>query len=114
MIYIFWTCANKEEAQEIIRSLLDQRLIACASFHEVQSLYRWEGKIEEATEIKVFLKTQPLHFSRIEQYIQTHSSYAVSEIAQVEATHVHAPYLAWVQLETSSTCLQSFDFPGAE
>ncbi len=101
MIYIFWTCANKEEAQEIIRSLLGEKLIACASFHEVQSLYRWEGKIEESTEIKVLLKTQPLHFPRIEQYIQAHASYSVSEIAQVEVSHVHAPYLAWVHQETS-------------
>ncbi len=31
MIYIIWTCANKTEAKQIIRGLLDKRLIACAS-----------------------------------------------------------------------------------
>ena len=57
IVYIFWTCRDKEEAKKIIHGLLHQQLIACASiFPEVESIYRWEGRIEESREVKVILR----------------------------------------------------------
>ncbi|MDP1608743.1 MAG: divalent-cation tolerance protein CutA [Chlamydiales bacterium] len=68
-IYIFWTCRDKQEAKKILHGLLGQQLIACASiFPEVESIYRWEGKIEESRETKVILKTQPKHFDTVQSY----------------------------------------------
>ena len=73
LIYIFWTCRDKQEVKRIVHGLLDQRLIACASiFPEVESIYRWEGKIEESQEVKVILKTAALHFNAVQSYIQEH------------------------------------------
>ncbi|MDE3056062.1 MAG: divalent cation tolerance protein CutA [Verrucomicrobiota bacterium] len=44
MVYIFWTCRNREEAISIIRLLLVKRLIACTSlFPKITSLYLWEA-----------------------------------------------------------------------
>ena len=102
MIYIFFTCINPAEAKRIIHQLLDRRLIACASIiPEVQSIYRWEGKIEESKESKVILKTVSKHFDAIEQLIKKLSSYDVTEIIQVEISKVNAPYLCWVHQECS-------------
>jgi periplasmic divalent cation tolerance protein len=101
IIYIFWTCRDKPEAKKIIHALLDQRLIACASiFPEVESIYRWEGKIEESLEVKVILKTSANHFNSIQTYIQKHCSYEVPEILQVEITRGNPHYLSWVAQET--------------
>jgi periplasmic divalent cation tolerance protein len=102
MIYIFWTCRNKQEAKEIIHKLLEKRLIACASiFPEVESIYRWEGKIEESCEVKIVLKTTRTHFDAIQSYIQAHCSYEVPEILQVDVTQGNASYLSWVAKETA-------------
>jgi periplasmic divalent cation tolerance protein len=101
MIYIFWTCRDAAEAKTIIHKLLEKHLIACASiFPEVESIYRWEGKIEEAKEAKVLLKTLAHHFEQICATIQSSSSYQVSEIAQIDAAKVNTPYLSWVTQET--------------
>jgi periplasmic divalent cation tolerance protein len=101
MIYIFWSCPNKEEAKKIILGLLDKRLIACASiFPEVESIYRWEGKIEQGKEIKVLLKTQAKCFKTICSYIIDHGSYKVPEILQVDILQGNPAYLAWVTEET--------------
>jgi periplasmic divalent cation tolerance protein len=63
IVYLFWTCRDKTEAKKIIYNLLEKHLIACASIlPEVESIYRWEGKIEESREVKVILKTVPHHF----------------------------------------------------
>jgi periplasmic divalent cation tolerance protein len=101
MIYIFWTCQSREEAKKIVRLLLDQRLIACASLlPEVESLYRWKGKVEEGREVKVILKTQAKYFEPICAVIGQHGSYEVPEIAQVEVGMCNPRYLAWVMDET--------------
>lgn len=101
MIYIFWACRDAAEAKRIIRSLLEKRLIACASILPIESLYRWEGKVEESLEVKVLLKTQPYHFSAIQTHIETNCSYEVPEIVQVEISKVNPRYLNWVIEETS-------------
>ena len=96
-IYIFWTCRNKPEAKKIIHALLEQRLIACASiFPEIESIYRWEGKIEEGQEIKVILKTTKHHFSTIQSFILNHCSYEVPEILQVNIANGNPRYLSWI------------------
>ncbi len=102
MIYIFWTCGNREEAKKIIHLLLEKRLIACASIvPEVESIYRWEGKIEEAKEVKVILKTQAKWFEPICALILKHGSYEVPEISQVDVAAGNPRYLSWVVDETS-------------
>ena len=102
MIYVFWTCRDKQEAKKIIHGLLDKRLIACASiFPEIESIYRWEGKVEESSEIKVILKTLPKHFDAVQGYIQKHCSYEVPEILQVDVTQGNPHYLSWIVQETA-------------
>jgi len=81
--------------------LLDQHLIACASIlPEVESIYRWEGKIEEGKEVKVMLKTQVKWFDSIVALIRQHGSYEVPEISQVDVVKCNPQYLAWVMEET--------------
>jgi periplasmic divalent cation tolerance protein len=102
LIYVFWTCRDKQEAKRIIHGLLDQRFIACASiFPEIESIYRWEGKIEESQEVKVILKTTSKHFDAVQSYIQKHCSYKVPEILQADIVRGNPSYLSWVIRETS-------------
>lgn len=96
-IYIFWTCRNKTEAKKIIHALLDLRLIACASiFPEIESIYRWQGVIEEGREVKVIIKTQERHFKSICEYIQKNCTYEVPEILQVDIAQGNPQYLSWL------------------
>jgi periplasmic divalent cation tolerance protein len=97
MAYIFWSCKEKAEAKRIIQSLLEQRLIACASiFPEVESIYRWEGNVEETKEIKVILKTATSHFNSICDHIKENCSYEVPEIVQMNVNCSYYPYFSWL------------------
>ena len=89
-------------SKKIIHGLLDQRLIACASiFPEVESIYRWDEKIEESQEIKIILKTSVNHFEPVQSYIQSHCSYEVPEILQVDIVQGNPRYMSWVVQETA-------------
>ncbi|MBT3534431.1 MAG: divalent-cation tolerance protein CutA [Rhodospirillaceae bacterium] len=57
-ILLYMTCANVEEAKTIARTLVEERLIACANIlGPMTSVYRWEGEVAEDEEIAVLLKT---------------------------------------------------------
>ncbi|OGN63894.1 MAG: hypothetical protein A3E80_03065 [Chlamydiae bacterium RIFCSPHIGHO2_12_FULL_49_9] len=78
------------------QNLLEQRLIACGSlFPEIESMYRWKGKIEEGKEIKAVLKTQGCRFEAICMYIVENGSYEIPEIAQVDVVKGNPLYLSW-------------------
>lgn len=101
MIYIFWTCRDAEEAKRVARVLLEKRLIACASILPLaESLFRWEGKIEEACEAKVLLKTRKGLFEEVSEVIRKLSSYETPEIVEVEAGRANPAYLDWLRKET--------------
>lgn len=103
MIYIFWTCAESQEAETVVKGLLEQKLIACASIlPPVISLFRWQGNIEKAEESKVILKTRAELFNDVASYIKAHCSYDVPEIASVGAEKVFEPYLHWMVQETTN------------
>ena len=102
VIYIFWTCRNQSEAKKILHALLNQKLIACASlFPKVESIYRWNGNIEESLEVKIILKSVNSHFNAIESYIRDHCSYQVPEVVQVDVRQGNPGYLSWVVEETT-------------
>lgn len=102
MIYIFWTCRDNIEAKKIIYGLLERRLVACASIlPKVESIYRWEGKIEEGQEVKVILKTTRGQYDAVQKHIQSHCSYEVPEIIQIAVAECNPNYLSWIVQETS-------------
>ena len=103
LIYVFWTCRDVQEAKKMVHELLDQRLIACASILPlVESIFRWEGKIEQNQETKVILKTVVEHFDSIQSYICKHCSYQVPEIMQIDIAQGNSSYISWIIQETSS------------
>ena len=102
MIYIFWTAADFQEAEAIARGLVEEKLVACGTLlPKVQSIYRWQGKVERSEEVKVLFKTRSSLFERVTSYICKHTSYTVPEIAAVEVQKVFPPYLAWLMEQTT-------------
>ena len=97
MIYIFWSASNSCEAKRFIHALLEKKLIACASIFPVESVYTWKGKVEESSEIKVILKSFPKFFDQINEYIEKHSSYDVSELVEIQPERVSKKYLNWIE-----------------
>lgn len=92
---------DKDSANTLARRLLDQRLAACVNIMPpVQSIYRWNGVIEDASEIPVYIKTLQDRYSELESAIKGMHPYQVPEIIAVPVTGVSAAYLEWLVQET--------------
>jgi len=91
-----------ECAQLIARTLVESRLAACVNLlPAVQSIYRWQGQIEEATEITLLIKTTSQHYDSLQQAIVKLHPYDVPEIITTSIVAGYAPYLHWIATETA-------------
>ena len=91
-----------ECAQLVARTLIESRLAACVNLlPAVQSIYRWQGKIEEATEITLLIKTTSQHYDSLQQVIVKLHPYDVPEIIAIPIVAGYAPYLKWIATETA-------------
>jgi periplasmic divalent cation tolerance protein len=95
---ILSTFADEASAASAIRSLLDERLIACGSIVPgVRSIYRWKGNVEESDEVQVILKTSAEAASRCIARLAALHPYEVPEIVEVEPSSVAIPYASWIR-----------------
>jgi len=102
-LFIYITCANKDEATKIAHSLVEQRLVACANImagHE--AVYQWQGKVETGQEVAVVMKTRSDLFEKVKNAILKLHSYETPCIVALPIETGHAPFLQWIQDETVS------------
>lgn len=87
---------SEAAARTIARAAVEERLAACAQVSPVSSIYRWEGKVEEAREWLCQLKTTPEQIETLTARIRALHSYQVPEIITVPVLTGYPPYLQWV------------------
>lgn len=97
-IQIQWTCENMAQGKKVAHLLLEKRLVACVNiFPEVESFFLWEGRVDQAKEVKVLLKTCQSHFETVKNVILENSSYSLPEILSFPIEDGHQAYLEWME-----------------
>jgi periplasmic divalent cation tolerance protein len=90
-------------AQGIADALLAERLVACVNLlPQVTSRYLWQGRLEEAAETLLVMKTAAHLVERLRQRLVELHPYDVPEVLELAVDGGHAPYLQWV-LDTCAT-----------
>lgn len=87
---------DENTARQIGTLLLEKQLAACVSFATGQSIYRWQGKIESATETTAQIKTSAAHFPALQACILEHHPYDVPEIIGLPITEISPSYQEWL------------------
>lgn len=98
VVTVYAVFANGEEAERIGRALIDKQLAACVNIlAPCRSIYRWDGKIEDATEVPAIFKTtddaaQPLVTAIVEAH-----SYANPAVVVWPIKALPGAYGDWVE-----------------
>jgi len=96
-IAVFMTISDEKEATKIVRSLLKDRLIACANIvGPVSSLFWWKGKIDKANEFLVIMKSRKNLFKRLSERVEELHSYEVPEVIALPVIEGLPSYLNWL------------------
>lgn len=96
-IVVFMTAASGEEATRLADLLIGAHLAACVQIlPEMESVYRWEGKIERQSEILLMAKTTIAKFAELEREVRALHSYDTPEIIAVPVIAGSSPYLSWL------------------
>lgn len=94
---------DRASAQRVAQSLIENHAAACVNIlAECSSVYRWEGKVESASEVPLLIKTTRSAYARVEELIQSHHPYELPEIIAVSVVAGLPAYLQWVTQEVTS------------
>jgi len=97
ILTVFVTTANEEEAVRIAKTIVTERLAACANMVSgLRSIYRWKGEIWDTEERLLMIKTRAALFPALEQRIRALHSYEVPEIVGIPITAGSPAYLGWI------------------
>ena len=101
-IVVLTTVASNDEAVQLVRSLLERRIIACGTIMPAaRSLYRWEGKIADEQETVVLLKTRSARIETLQVAFGELHPYKVPELLALPVASGADKYLAWIAGETT-------------
>lgn len=89
------TEASEALALKLAEAMLERRLAACVALKPVQSLYRWQDKLERSSEVQLLIKTHPSCLKALEQAVRELHSYATPQWLHWGA-EASGDYAAWL------------------
>jgi periplasmic divalent cation tolerance protein len=97
-IVVFITAPKEDEAAKIAQALVGARLAGCVNMvRNIRSVYRWQDKIEDDTEVLMIAKTQKHLFESLVGKVKELHSYEVPEIIAVPIVEGSGDYLKWLK-----------------
>jgi len=100
-VVIQTTVDSRESAAMIAERVIESRLAACAQVMPIRSIYRWKGKVEEAEELLVAMKTTAARAEELLSFVRGVHSYEVPELVVLPILGGDSDYLAWIEAETA-------------
>jgi periplasmic divalent cation tolerance protein len=97
VLLVFCTFPDADTAAAVTKTLVGEKLIACGTILSgARSIYEWEGKLEDASEVLVLFKTASPAYAKLEKRLLKLHPYDMPEIVALEAGAASKGYAAWV------------------
>lgn len=100
-IEVHWTSGSLDEARQISRLLVQEKIVACAQIIPwIESIFIWNNALETAQESKIVLKTRLENYEKIKAMIEQHCKYEVPEITWYRIDGGNQAYMDWLKEST--------------
>jgi periplasmic divalent cation tolerance protein len=98
---VFTTLPSAEAAADLAKAVVGEKLAACANLlPAVRSIYRWQGRVQDESEVLVLFKTRQEHFERLKARLLELHPYEIPEVLAVPVEQGYQAYLDWLGQET--------------
>jgi periplasmic divalent cation tolerance protein len=101
-VTLYTTFPDEDTARRVCRTLVAEGWVACANLLPMQSIYKWEEKIEEEGEVAALLKTRAELIAQIEARLTAEHPYEVPALVVWPIVAGHGPYLDWIDFATEA------------
>ena len=95
-VFIVSTYPNKKSILKIANELVKNKTIACVNISKIDSVYSWNGKIQNSSEYITIFKTVTKNKIKLKKIIEETHPYDVPEIAEIDITSINKSYLKWL------------------
>jgi len=96
-VVILTTTPSRDVSLKIARELVERKLVACVNIiPEVYSVYTWKGKVEEAQEELLIMKTKRELIKEVIKLVKELHPYEVPEIISLNISEGYEEYLKWI------------------
>lgn len=96
-VVIHCTCPDAATAERIASALVEARLAACVQrLPGVRSTYRWDGRVEQADEHLLLIKTAAARIPAVFERVRSMHPYDVPELLALDVRDATPAYLDWV------------------
>lgn len=103
-LVVLCTTSSETESRRLAGHILEQKLAACVNvISGVQSLFFWEGRLEEESESLMIIKTTQDQYPQLEKALHDAHSYDVPEIIALPIAQGSQAYLDWVEKSTKGS-----------
>ena len=100
-VWLYLTAAERGEAEAIARTLVEERLAACANvLGDIRSFYWWEGEVQDEPEVAFVAKTRPELVDAVVARVKEMHSYSCPCVVALPIAGGNPDFLAWIEAET--------------
>ena len=100
---VMTTTETKDDARALARQLVEAHLVACAQILSIDSVFVWDGQVNDSPEWLILLKTRTDVWDALVAYLEEHHPYDVPEILRLPIAAGFGPYLSWVSENTTTS-----------
>lgn len=101
LLAVFTTVGTSDDARALAHALVGEGLAACAQITPIESVYVWDGAVQQAPEFRLLFKTTEAMYARLEAALRERHPYALPAIHAVAWAHAEPAFAAWVAERSS-------------
>uniref|UniRef100_A0A336MD55 CSON015526 protein n=1 Tax=Culicoides sonorensis TaxID=179676 RepID=A0A336MD55_CULSO len=91
------TVPDENIAKKLAHGIVEKKLAACVNIiPSITSVYSWEGKINEDSEMLLMIKTRKSRVDELSEYVRNNHPYTTAEVISVAIENGNPPYLDWI------------------
>lgn len=95
MVFVYTTCNDKREARHLAYSAVGEKLAICADFWLIDSIYPWQGVIQDVSQYMVVFTTVKSLSQKLSSFVGGLHSYSVPMISESEMDFISPAYKIW-------------------